>query len=247
MKTKTLAGALALCVACIATGHAEAASSTSDAFPYGTVSGNMAVVNDYRFRGITRTGERAALQGSLRWQHDSGFYLGAWGSNVNLHDNNEATLETDVMAGYRYAVSGIMLDLGVTGYLFPGANSGLNYNFWEAKIAGSYELGFATLNAGVHYSPDYFRGSRDSLYSEIGVSMPVMQTGVTAKAGYGYQMIQNNTRFGGISDYGNWTGGLSYKWNGFDFSADYVDTSISKTQCRDGCDATGIVSVSKNF
>ena len=47
-----------------------------------TLSYNVGVVSDYRFRGIAQTSTDPALQAGVDFAHKSGFYLGAWGSNI---------------------------------------------------------------------------------------------------------------------------------------------------------------------
>ena len=46
-------------------------------------TGNISLVSDYRFRGITQTFEEPALQGGVDYAHASGLYLGNWNSNVS--------------------------------------------------------------------------------------------------------------------------------------------------------------------
>ena len=41
-----------------------------------TVTGNVALVSDYRFRGISLSGGDPALQGSINLNHESGLYAG---------------------------------------------------------------------------------------------------------------------------------------------------------------------------
>lgn len=38
-----------------------------------TVSGSVALVSDYRFRGVSQTDEEAAIQGGITVAHESGF------------------------------------------------------------------------------------------------------------------------------------------------------------------------------
>ena len=42
------------------------------------ITGTVTAVSDYDFRGITQTSQDPALQGSIDYAHDSGFYAGAW-------------------------------------------------------------------------------------------------------------------------------------------------------------------------
>ncbi|MEJ2521643.1 MAG: TorF family putative porin, partial [Gammaproteobacteria bacterium] len=50
------------------------------------VSATVTATTDYVFRGITQSAEDPALQGSLDYEADSGFYVGAWASNVDFDD-----------------------------------------------------------------------------------------------------------------------------------------------------------------
>src|SRR6478672_1722854 len=47
-----------------------------------TLAANVGAVTDYRFRGISQTSKKPAIQGGLDFAHKSGAYLGAWASNV---------------------------------------------------------------------------------------------------------------------------------------------------------------------
>ena len=50
------------------------------------VTGTLTAVSDYNWRGVTQTSMDPALQGSIDYAHDSGFYAGAWASNVDFGD-----------------------------------------------------------------------------------------------------------------------------------------------------------------
>ena len=41
-----------------------------------TVSGSVALVSDYRFRGVSQTDEEMAIQGGFTVAHESGIYAG---------------------------------------------------------------------------------------------------------------------------------------------------------------------------
>ena len=42
-----------------------------------TITGNVAMVSDYRFRGLSFTAGDPAIQGGINVNHKSGFYVGA--------------------------------------------------------------------------------------------------------------------------------------------------------------------------
>jgi uncharacterized protein (TIGR02001 family) len=48
-----------------------------------TVTGGATVVTDYRFRGISQTNEKFAVQGTIGVSHSSGLYIGTWGSSID--------------------------------------------------------------------------------------------------------------------------------------------------------------------
>ena len=53
--------------------------------PAVTISGGATLVTDYRFRGISQSRLKPALQGGVDWtHHDSGFYLGFWFSSIRI-------------------------------------------------------------------------------------------------------------------------------------------------------------------
>ena len=111
-----------------------------------TVTGNMSLVSDYRFRGISQTYEKAALQGGIDYSHANGLYLGTWGSSVSgLSYNNGSGLELDLYGGYKFAAGPVTLDLGALYYMYPGAYySGFGpakpkYNNTELYIGATWE------------------------------------------------------------------------------------------------------------
>ena len=62
-----------------------------------TLGANVAIVSDYRFRGVSQSDEKLAIQGGLDVAHSSGFYLSTWGSSIN--DFNGSETELDIYGG----------------------------------------------------------------------------------------------------------------------------------------------------
>ena len=44
------------------------------------ITANVTVVNDYRYRGMTQSNYKPAIQGGFDYAHESGFYIGNWNS-----------------------------------------------------------------------------------------------------------------------------------------------------------------------
>ena len=82
--------------------------------PAFTVNGSATVVSDYRFRGISQTNLKAALQGGLTVTHSSGVYVSAWGSSIDDYIANGSDQELDLIAGYSHTFkNGVKIDGGV--------------------------------------------------------------------------------------------------------------------------------------
>ena len=94
-----------------------------------TLTYNAGVVTDYRFRGISQTSLKPALQVGADFVHKSGLYLGAFGSNVSwIKDFNQSTkgsYEVDLYGGFKGNITGDLgFDIGLITYIYPGNNSG---------------------------------------------------------------------------------------------------------------------------
>lgn len=67
----------------------EAAPEPASPF---TITGGAALVTDYRSRGISRTDENTALEGTLTVSHESGFHATVCGSSIDEHVANRLLL-----------------------------------------------------------------------------------------------------------------------------------------------------------
>ena len=223
------------------------ASFPAQAAMQGEFSANVGLVSEYSFRGLAQSDEHMAVQGGFDYSHDSGFYAGVWGSNVDFNDGDEAQVELDAYAGVSGEFdNGIAWDLGAIYYMYPGANSNLDYDYIEAAGSLGYDFGLFSLSGAVNYSPDFFAGSGDALYTAAYVDVPLPYD-FTLGGHVGYQSIDDNTAFG-VPDYTDWSVDVGYSWQGFDFSLSYVDTDLDEpSECADGCDARIIFGISRSF
>ena len=62
--------------------NAQTPPAATPAVAQYTLTGNVTLVSDYRFRGISQTYAGPAFQGGFDVSHTSGLYLGNWDSNV---------------------------------------------------------------------------------------------------------------------------------------------------------------------
>lgn len=215
----------------------------------GDFSTTIGFVSEYSFRGLSQSDEHPALQGSIDWSHESGFYAGVWGSNVDFNDDDEASVEADIYAGYSGELEGFTYDLGAIYYAYPGADSELDYDFVEAALSLGYDFDVAAVSTAVNYSPDYFAGSGDATYLAAYVDVPLafMPFDTKLSGNVGHQWIDDNDAFG-VEDYMDWGIGLSTNIEGFDVGLKYIDTDLDETEdCADGCEERVIFSISKSL
>jgi uncharacterized protein (TIGR02001 family) len=217
-----------------------------EANPYGSFSATITAFSDYVDRGISQNNDRPGLQGSIDWKHDSGFYLGLWGSQVDFNDSHEAKAEIAPYAGYATDIGDFSIDAWVTQYFYPGAASSLDYDYWEASFALERDFEFVDLTGTFNYTPQNFGDSGDGTYVVLDASAPVLDTGLSLTGSIGHQQIDDELAYG-TPDYNDWSLGAEYSWQGFDFALKYTDTDIKKSICDDGCDAMAVFTVSRTF
>lgn len=226
---------------------AEAATEAeTPASPWGTFSATITGVTDYRDRGVSQTDDSPAIQGSIDWEHDSGFYLGVWASNVDFNDGGQADYELDVYGGYTAEWGGFDWDFMVNGIFYPGAAEMLDYDLVEFSTIVERSFGIVNARVKLFYSPDNFADSGPALYSRMEGDVPIFDTGLSLTGAFGHQYIDNKINYG-FGSYNDWSVGLAYSWQGFDFKLDYIDNDLNNYQCNAGCDATAMFSVSRTF
>ena len=154
MKSFTLSKLAMVAAVVFVSGNALAAAE-----PDYTLSYNAGLVTDYRYRGISQTREKAALQGGVDFAHKSGFYLGAWGSTIKwIKDNSTAAnpvkgpVELDLYGGYKgEIVKDVAYDVGYLRYQYVGnklanTNGGGSYkNANTNELYGAVTYGPATV------------------------------------------------------------------------------------------------------
>jgi len=217
------------------------------------ISGNVALTTDYRFRGISQTDRNPAIQGGFDWSHDSGFYLGTWGSNVDFAGN----LELDYYGGYANKINdSLAFDVGAIYYDYPGGDlgGGVDPEFWEIYGGLSGDLGPVSLSGKVSYSDDYFGETGTAFYYDLGASYE-LPAEFSLSAHYGYQTIDDGSVkddgfFSSDEDnYQDWSIGVSKSFMELDFDLSYIDTNLGKSDCFGSkiCDSTVVFSISKSL
>ena len=149
-KMKTIA------ISLIALGAALAGTAQAE----GKWSGNLAVANDYIWRGVSQTNGDAAISGGVDYANGM-FYAGAWASNVKVFANSEI----DAYLGVKPTLGKATFDLGAIWYTYDESS----LNATELKAGVSYPIGKGSVGGAVYFSTN---GS-GSKYYELTGSAPL--------------------------------------------------------------------------
>jgi uncharacterized protein (TIGR02001 family) len=247
---KSILGLSAIALAALSMPALAQDESTPDL----TVTGNAAVVTDYRFRGISQSDKRFALQGGITVTHASGFYVSTWGSSIDDYVANGSDQELDLIAGYSKTIGAATVDVGVLYYYYPGS-AGANTDFVEpyASIKGTF--GPATAKLTANYAPksralsvDGGLTKEDNFYlaGDLSASVPNTPLGLTAHLGHSFG--PSYLTIG--KECTDWNIGATYTWSHLTFGVSYVDTdksSYSGTTGRNISKAGVVGSVTASF
>ena len=216
-----------------------------------TVSGSATLVSDYRFRGFSQTKQNAAIQAGITVSHDSGFYFGTWGSNVDFPDldgaGNGATAEVDFFAGYSTELApGVSVDFGLLYYLYPKDTVvDVATDFFEPYVTVKTELGPVGLALTANYAWEQDAlGGNDAFYLKAAPSLAIPGTPFSVDGHVGYATSDGFP--GGVDgEVFDWSAGVSASWQALTFGVRYVDTD-EPGQIR-GSDAAVVFSLGASF
>jgi uncharacterized protein (TIGR02001 family) len=236
--------------------------------PEFTVTGNLGVFSDYRFRGISQTNKRPAIQGGIDLNTKWGLYAGNWNSNVDSAAYSGSSIEMDFYGGWKTTWEGFGFDVGVLYYYYPGSGD-------QNAYPGSFKVDNTELYIGGSWGPlalkysyavsDFF-GVPDTAgaYYILLSGAHDFGNGFAVNASVGYQGGLKN----GASGYSScltemngqvscsvtdWKLGGTYTIDGWAIGLAYVSTNRDVTfgtaaaSNRNLSGGTAVVSVTKSF
>jgi len=206
--------------------HAE------EAKPDNEVSFNAAVTSDYRYRGISQTRLKPALQGGVDYVNNpTGFYIGAWGSTIKWTKDagGDGDVELDIYAGKRGQITAdVSYDVGVLTYVY--ADNGLKNvpgfaNADTTEIYGQIGYGPATLKYSHSVTNLFgFVDSKNSGYLDFSANVDAGD-GYVVNLHAGHQKVKNN----GAADYTDWKVGVTKDLGFASLQLAGVGTNAGKT------------------
>jgi uncharacterized protein (TIGR02001 family) len=205
------------------------------------VSGEVNLMSDYRFRGVSRSDEDPTGQAGVQLRHQSGFYAGARGTLLQGQDSfrlrnpahlDQGSAQFDLYAGYQTDLGdGFDLDAGLMYYAFSGARGPTDYA--EPYASLSYLIGPVYSTLGAKYAPSQdATGNEDMLYlfGQVDVTIPFRPWTISAQAGH--------QDWGSYGSYWNWSLGVRYHVQieglpNTEIGLGYVDTDLPSVAGQD--------------
>lgn len=183
------------------------------------LSWNAAVTSDYLFRGVSQNSEEIALQGGIDYAWSNGFYVGAWGSQVNFDAPGTPDTEIDLYAGYSWDVSdSVNLDFQLVRYEYLNEDeSTYGDPAYNEFITTATFIEDVSLKVG--YTNDVYASDSDSFYYAAGYSHTFESTGL------GFALNAGRTTFEedeiGLEDYTDWGAAVTFPLGVFSGSLGY--------------------------
>lgn len=204
------------------------------------LSFNVALTTDYRYRGISQSRLKPALQGGADYAFTSGFYVGAWASTIKwIKDNGSiasvdtgnTNVEIDLYGGYKGEIQkDFTYDIGVLQYVYPG-NKYKDFTTANANTTELYgALTYGPLTVKYSHSLTSLFGtattsedSKGSGYLDLSASFDV-GGGVTLAPHIGYQRVASFSD----ASYTDYALTAAKDWAGFTWSGALIGADVKK-------------------
>ncbi|MEH6542816.1 MAG: TorF family putative porin [Porticoccaceae bacterium] len=190
------------------------------------LGGSLTLVNDYRARGVSQSGEKPAVQGWIEYFHKSGVYVGWWGSNLDYYHSsdpfdNRERVEHDLYIGYFNQLNeNLSYDFTYYEYFITGAKADVDFN--EVALGVDYY----DLRMVYWYTNDTFNTGEDYSYVEADyrVALP-LNLGLTFHVGHSFGSALDLAVFG-FEEYFDYSLTVDKHFAGLDLEIAYSDTNI---------------------
>lgn len=193
------------------------------------VSSTWTLTNDYDFRGNSQSAKDPAIQGSVDYAADSGWYVGAWASNVDFGDAVDVNYELDLYTGFtRSYDSGFGWDAGIVYYAYPDES---DFNYFEIYGSVSYDWFKAKLWYSDAFGGDAAEALAQDLVGDDAVSAWYLEGNAAIPLPADFSVLLHagistgdywDNAFG--DDQIDYSVGVGYTYGKFNLALKYVDT-----------------------
>ncbi len=209
------------------------------------VTASLTPVSDYRSYGRSQTGMKPALQGTLNFVHESGFYYKNWASTVDFGSGDKTVLELDTYFGYGQAINeSISIDTGIAPYFMFGGSDASDANFYDLYLTFGL-LKHSAITA--YYTPDYAGGdfsnyrlmlSHSIVFDRFTVGFNLANTKSFGNKKWDVNKDRSSFRYAMAS--------ISTKWQGLNWQLVAMTTSITDSPDKYfNADATAVLKITK--
>jgi uncharacterized protein (TIGR02001 family) len=190
----------------------------------------MRLTSDYRFRGISYSGRRPALQGAIELQEASGWFAGTWGSHSL---GSRLGNEVDLYAGRSKQFGRVGYSLTAFAYM-DGRVHGIQYAEVQALLWRS--IGPLLLNLEASGVPKQRRNTPRNLYLAGTATLPLGNSplSITLHGGWEDGFVRRKI---------DWEAGIAYNCPTITWSASLIGSTRAgerKSSARDA-ESTGFV------
>ncbi len=211
------------------------------------VTSTVNLASDYTFNGVSQTSNDPALQVSLDYAAESGFYAGTWASNVDFGGSDDTNIEWDAYIGQYFQLNEkIGLDVGIAYYTYHGDSASDEYNYPEAYTKFGYNSSLGDTELNFWYSWDYF-GLDVGHYIAMVAHTFEVAPGHSVRVSFDRSTSADKDKWywgqNGKDAYNHYRVEYMTSWKGFDFDLALEDTSMD----IDVADTRVVLSVSRTF
>jgi uncharacterized protein (TIGR02001 family) len=184
------------------------------------VTGYVVLTTDYVFRGVSYSDSDPAAQLGVDVSFDSGIFLGAWGSTIDISNPpfSERDREVIYYIGYNHIVSSNWtIGANYVAYRYPASDGLFDYDYDEYMLTANYRdrAWFEYARSPDLYSSGY---TTDNYRAHVEWPMPHL---ITGSAGLGYYDVSGLTGEG----YSYWELGIMRPFGVVDLDLRYHDTN----------------------
>jgi uncharacterized protein (TIGR02001 family) len=145
------------------------------------VTGEAALVSDYRWRGVSLTDNDPAIQAGIYASHASGVYVGVWASAPMRQSGDN---EIGLSLGYTFSLWDGDFDVAIVDYVYPDL-ADTDYTTFSSVY--ERQAGDWTARARFEYAPTQANLGDESVYAALEAERPVGDTGFALMGSVGWE------------------------------------------------------------
>lgn len=145
------------------------------------VTTTATLVSDYRFRGVSLSDRKPALQGGMDIEYH-GWFAGGWATTLGRGEN--AGIEVDLSAGRKGEVAGLHYTIAGNVYLYPDVPDS---RYVEIQTFVAKDVGRGQVTLETSFAPKQSGLPFENIYIGMQGYLPIAPTGLALVARGGYE------------------------------------------------------------